>query len=67
MPDRAKRAERLMAIRLRYMISTHLDDRGITAAPDIARAVGLPDAEAAVLREAEASERGLQAEHGGAS
>jgi hypothetical protein len=38
--------ERLCAIRLRYCINTHLDEQGITAAPDIVRAVGLPPAEA---------------------
>ena len=42
-------AERLFAIRLRYLINTHLDDRGLTAAPDIARAVSLPAAEAVRL------------------
>jgi hypothetical protein len=42
-------AERLQAIRLRYCINTHLDEQGVTAAPDIARAVGLPPAEAVRL------------------
>jgi hypothetical protein len=42
-------AERLIAIRLRYCINTHLDELGLTAAPDIARAVGLPADEAVRL------------------
>ena len=33
---KAPQAERLAAIRLRYCINTHLDDQGLTAAPDIA-------------------------------
>jgi hypothetical protein len=39
-------AERLRAIRLRYSINAHLDAQGLTTPPDIARAVGLPTAEA---------------------
>jgi hypothetical protein len=46
---KAQQAERLAAIRLRFCINTHLDDRGLTAAPDIARAVGLPATEAVRL------------------
>ena len=38
---KAHQAERLLAIRLRYCINTHLDEQGLTAAPDIARAVDL--------------------------
>ena len=52
MPGNAKRehqAERLITVRLRYAINTHLDDQGITAPPDIAQAVGLPAAEAVRL------------------
>jgi hypothetical protein len=46
---KAHQAERLVAIRLRYCINTHLDERGLTVPPDIARAVGLPPAEAVRL------------------
>jgi hypothetical protein len=46
---KAHQAERLFAIRLRYCINTHLDEQGLTAAPDIARVVGLPPFEAARL------------------
>ena len=49
MRDPRKQADKLAAIRLRYCINTHLDDQGITAPPDIARAVGLPAAEAVRL------------------
>ncbi len=49
MPDREKRAERLIAIRLRYTINTHLDDRGLTTPAAIGAAVGLPGAEAVRL------------------
>ena len=49
MPDREKRADRLMAIRLRYTINTHLDDRGLTTPAQIGAAVGLPPAEAVRL------------------
>jgi hypothetical protein len=49
MRDTGKQAERLVAIRLRYCINTHLDEQGITSPPDIARAVGLPQAEAVRL------------------
>jgi hypothetical protein len=52
MPGSVKRehqAARLQAIRLRYCINTHLDEQGVTVAPDIARAVGLPRAEAVSL------------------
>ena len=42
-------AERLVAIRLRTCINTHLDAQGLTAPPAIARAVGLPPAEAVRL------------------
>ena len=46
---KTQQTERLLAIRLRYCINTHLDEQGLTAAPDIAQAVGLPQAEAARL------------------
>jgi hypothetical protein len=49
MRDPRKQADRLIAIRLRYSINTHLDDQGITTPSDIARAVGLPPAEAVRL------------------
>jgi hypothetical protein len=39
----------LIAIRLRYCINTHFDEQGLTAASDIARAVGLSAAEAVRL------------------
>jgi hypothetical protein len=42
-------AERLIAIRLRYCINTHLDDCGITTPAGIAQAVGLSVAEAVRL------------------
>jgi len=43
---RENRAERLRAVRLRTCISTSLDAQRLTTPPDIARAVGLPTAEA---------------------
>ena len=49
MPDRERRADRLMAIRLRYAINTHLDDRGLATPAQIGAAVGLPPAEAVRL------------------
>jgi hypothetical protein len=49
MPDREKRADRLMAIRLRYTINTHLDDRGLATPAQIGGAVGLLGAEAVRL------------------
>jgi hypothetical protein len=49
MRDAGKQMDRLATIRLRYTINTHLDDQGITAPSDIARAVGLPVAEAVRL------------------
>ncbi len=49
MRDPTRQAERLMAIRLRYTINTHLEDLGVTAPAAIAAAVGLPTAEAAGL------------------
>ncbi|MFL5337091.1 MAG: hypothetical protein ACJ8H8_28920 [Geminicoccaceae bacterium] len=49
MRDTTKQGERLIAIRLRYTTNVHLDDLGLTAPPDIARAVGLPAAEAVRL------------------
>jgi hypothetical protein len=45
MRDPTRQAERLMAIRLRYTINTHLEDQGITAPAAIGAAVGLPAAE----------------------
>jgi hypothetical protein len=49
MRDPTRQAERLMAIRLRYTINTHLEDKGITAPPAIGAAAGLPAAEAVGL------------------
>jgi hypothetical protein len=49
MRDTTKQAERLLAIRLRICINTHLDAQGLTAPPDIARAVGLPPVDAVRL------------------
>ena len=56
MPDHEKRAEQarrraegLAAIRLRYCINTHLDEQGIATPAGLARATGLPAAEAAGL------------------
>jgi len=44
-----RQAERLMAIRLRYTINSHLEDRSITTPAAISAALGLPAAEAAGL------------------
>jgi hypothetical protein len=41
---REHRAERLQAIRLRYSINTHLEDRGIATPAAIGATIGLPDA-----------------------
>ena len=49
MRDATKQAERLAAIRLRYTINTHLEDRGVTTPAGLAQATGLPAAEAAGL------------------
>ena len=49
MRDTTKQAERLAAIRLRYTINTHLEDRGVTKPIAIGAAVGLPAAEAVAL------------------
>ena len=49
MRDATKLAERLAAIRLRYTINTHLEDRGVTTPAAIGAAVGLPAAEAVSL------------------
>ena len=49
MRDATKQAERLAAIRLRYAINTHLEDRGATGPTAIGAAVGLPAAEAVSL------------------
>ena len=49
MRDTIRQTERLIAIRLRYSINVHLEDRGLTAPADIARAVGLPATEAVSL------------------
>ena len=49
MPDsttRVRRAERLQAIRLRYVINTHCEDRGLTTPAQIGAATGLLPAEA---------------------
>ena len=48
--DAARRkTERLAAIRLRYSINTHLEDRGITTPAAIGAATSLPAAEAVRL------------------
>lgn len=44
-----RQAERLMAIRLRYTINTHLEDQGIITPAAIGAAAGLPVAEAVGL------------------
>ena len=49
MRDPTRRAERLMAIRLRYRINTYLEDMGVTTPVAIGAAVGMPAAEAAGL------------------
>ena len=49
MRDATKQAERLAAIRLRYTINSHLEDRGVTKPAAIGAAVGLPAAEAVGL------------------
>jgi hypothetical protein len=49
MHDPTRQAERLMAIRLRYTINTHLEDQGITAPAAVGAAVDLPAAEAVGL------------------
>jgi hypothetical protein len=49
MRDLTQQAERLMTIRLRYTINTHLEDQGIRTPAAIGAAVGLPAAEAAGL------------------
>ena len=46
MRDPTRQAERLLAIRLRYTINTHLEDRAVTTPAAIGMAVGLPAAEA---------------------
>lgn len=49
MRDPTRQAERLMAIRLRYTINTHLEEQGVTAPAAIGAAAGLPAAEAVGL------------------
>ena len=49
MRDPGKQAERLVTIRLRYCINTHLDDRGLATPAQVGAAVGLPGAEAVRL------------------
>src|SRR3954470_2232751 len=49
MPAPTQQAERLMAIRLRYTINTHLEDQGITTPAAVGAAAGLPAAEAMSL------------------
>lgn len=49
MRETARQVDRLAAIRLRYMISTHLEDQGLTTPAAIGAAVGLPAAEAVRL------------------
>ena len=50
MLDPTRQAERLMAIRLRYTINTHLEDQGITTPPAIGVAAGLPEAVSLLTR-----------------
>ncbi len=45
MRDITRQTERLIAIRLRYTINTHLKDQGLTAPAQIGAALGLPAAE----------------------
>jgi hypothetical protein len=49
MRDPTRQAERLVAIRLRYTINTHLKDQGVTTPAATGAAVGLPAAEAVGL------------------
>jgi hypothetical protein len=49
MRDPIRQAERLMAIRLRYTINSHLEDCGITTPAAVSAAIGLSVAEAAGL------------------
>ena len=49
MRDTTKQGERLIAVRLRYTINTHLEDQGLTAPAQVGAAVGLPAAEAVRL------------------
>ena len=49
MQDPTRQAERLTAIRLRYTINTHLEDRGITTPAAVGAAAGLPAIEAVSL------------------
>jgi hypothetical protein len=49
MRDTTRQAERLMAIRLRYTINTHLEDQGVATSAAIGAATGLPPAEAVRL------------------
>jgi hypothetical protein len=49
MQDRAKQGARLMAIRLRYSINTHLEDQGLAIPVAIGTASGLPAAKAVRL------------------
>jgi hypothetical protein len=49
MGDPTRQAERLMAFRLRYTISTHLEDQGLTTSAAIGAATALPAAEAVGL------------------
>jgi hypothetical protein len=46
---RDHQADRLVAIRLRYCINTHLEDQGISTPAAIGAATGLPAAEAVRL------------------
>ena len=47
--DRDKQADRLIVIRLRYCLNTHLEDQEISTPAAIGAAVGLPGAEAVRL------------------
>ncbi|MFC7478119.1 hypothetical protein ACFQS7_27485 [Dankookia sp. GCM10030260] len=49
MRDPIRQAERLIAIRLRYTINSHLEDQAVTTPAAIGAATGLPAAEAVGL------------------
>src|SRR5215211_5126922 len=49
MPGTTRQEDRLIAIRLRYCINTHLEDQGLATPAAIGAAVGMPPAEAVRL------------------
>jgi hypothetical protein len=49
MRDSTKQADRLIAIRLRYTINTHLEDQGTATPAQIGAVLGLPASEAMSL------------------